>query len=157
MQYLAVLEIREYVDPILRQFAKPVAKITKRHRKLIKDMIGLCTWKNWIGCSPNWYFERIIVVDTGDELSRYSTPSSMRWPDQDIDVEGCLSIPGKRGYVQRATEIVVSGWQEDGKPVRYRVSGYPARIFQHEIDHLDGVLFIDKLVEVKVEEDSEGE
>ncbi|NLV91285.1 MAG: peptide deformylase [Firmicutes bacterium] len=157
---MAVLEIREDGDPILRQVAKPVAKITKRHRKLIKDMIQTMHAAEGIGLAAPQIgiSERIIVVDTGDEIVALFNPVIDEMSqDQDIDVEGCLSIPGKRGYVQRATEIVVSGWQEDGKPVRYRVSGYPARIFQHEIDHLDGVLFIDKLVEVKVEEDSEGE
>jgi peptide deformylase len=60
-------------------------------------------------------------------------------------VEGCLSIPGWAGYVDRRATIVIKGFDRHGAPVRYRLSGYTARIFQHEIDHLDGVLFIDHI------------
>ena len=62
-----------------------------------------------------------------------------------IDVEGCLSVPGEKGYVKRALRVVVEGMDQDEKPVHYEAENLFARCLQHEIDHLDGILFIDKV------------
>ncbi len=146
---MAILDIRQDGDPVLRLVAKPVDKMTKRHKKLIKDMIQTMHEAEGVGLAAPQVgvSERIIVVDAGDGVIAMINPKIEKASGEDIDVEGCLSIPGLRGYVKRANEIVVSGWQTDGKPVRYGIDGYVARIFQHEIDHLDGVLFTDKLVD----------
>lgn len=154
---MAILEIREEGDPVLRQVAKPLNRVTKRTKKLIKDMKQTMRAAEGIGLAAPQVgvSQRVIVVDTGGDVIAMINPVIEQSSGEEIDVEGCLSIPGKRGYVKRASEIVVSGLQEDGTPVRYRAEGLVARIFQHEIDHLDGVLFIDKVVDIP--EESGGE
>lgn len=154
---MAILEIREEGDPVLRQVAKPLNRVTKRTKKLIKDMKQTMRAAEGIGLAAPQVgvSQRVIVVDTGGDVIAMINPVIEQSSGEEIDVEGCLSIPGKRGYVKRASEIVVSGLQEDGTSVRYRAEGLVARIFQHEIDHLDGVLFIDKVVDIP--EESGGE
>lgn len=146
---MALLEIRLEGDPILRQVAKPVDRITKNIRRLIKDMVQTMHEADGIGLAAPQVgvSQRIIVVDTGEEVISLINPVIEQASGAEVDVEGCLSIPGRRGYVSRASEIVVSGIRPDGKHVRFSVEGYVARILQHEIDHLDGILFTDKLVD----------
>lgn len=146
---MAVLEIRREGDPVLREVAKPVDRITKNIKRLIKDMVQTMHAADGVGLAAPQVgvLQRVIVVDTGDEVVALINPVIEQASGAEIDVEGCLSIPGKRGYVSRASRIVVSGLRPDGKPVRYTAEGFVARIFQHEIDHLDGILFTDKLVD----------
>lgn len=146
---MALLEIRLEGDPILRQVAKPVERITKNTRRLIKDMVQTMIEADGVGLAAPQVgvSQRIIVVDTGDEIIGLINPIIEEASGAEVDVEGCLSIPNKRGYVSRAARIVVSGLRPDGKQVRFPAEGYVARIFQHEIDHLDGILFTDKLVD----------
>lgn len=89
--------------------------------------------------------ERIIVADPGDERCLVLVnPEIVASEGTDVDVEGCLSIPGVTGYVERALRIRVRGLDERGRPLELDAEGFLARIVQHEIDHLDGVLFIDR-------------
>jgi len=144
---LAVLPITLIGDPILRQRAKPVEKITKKTRRLIKDMVDtLYATPNGIGLAAPQVgvSERIIVIDIGDGLIVVINPRIVEASGSEVDIEGCLSIPGISGYVERAARVVVEGLDERGKPLRMEAESLLARVFQHEIDHLDGILFTDK-------------
>ena len=88
--------------------------------------------------------QRIIVFDAGDGFHALINPKILQRKGSQIGVEGCLSIPGLQGDVERAAEVVVKGLDQFGKPVRIRGEGLSARVLQHEIDHLDGILFIDR-------------
>ena len=101
--------------------------------------------------------QRIIVVDVGEGPVVLINPEIEEAAGSEIDSEGCLSIPGRWGYVERAQEVVVTGLNDSGRSVRLRADGLFARALQHEIDHLDGVLFIDKALEIEEDEAEEEE
>lgn len=148
---MAIQPIREFEDPVLRKKALPVEQITRRTQRIIKDMIetlhdaeGAGLAAPQIGLS-----ERIIVVDVGDGPIALINPELLEAEGSQRDVEGCLSFPGVSGYVTRKDRIVVEGLNENGKVLRVEAKGFLARAFQHEIDHLDGKLFIDYLPQDK--------
>jgi len=88
--------------------------------------------------------ERIIVVDVGEGPLHLINPQVIQASGSVVEREGCLSVPGVSGYVDRAEQVVVTGLDEKGKQKRIQADGWLARALQHEIDHLDGILFIDK-------------
>lgn len=142
---MAIHPIREFEDPVLRKKALPVEKITRRTQKIIRDMIetlhdaeGAGLAAPQIGLS-----ERLIVVDVGEGPIALINPQLLEAEGSQRDVEGCLSFPGVSGYVTRKDRVVVEGLNENGKLVRIEAKGFLSRAFQHEIDHLDGKLFID--------------
>lgn len=142
---MAILNICTEGNPILRQKAAPVKKITKRIQKLIKDMIQTMYDARGVGLAAPQVgiSEQIVVIDVGDGPITLINPEICELEGSERDVEGCLSIPGFNGYVTRAAHVAVTGLNEKGQPVRYEGSGLLARAFQHEIDHLKGILFID--------------
>ncbi len=144
---MALLPIRTVGDDVLREKAKPVDKVTKKRKKLIKDMIETMYDADGIGLAAPQIgvSERIIVVDVGEGPFALFNPDIMGKDGEAIDVEGCLSVPEKKGYVKRAAKVVVEGLDEDEKFVRIEAEGLLARCLQHEIDHLEGILFIDKV------------
>ena len=144
---MAVLPIRQLGDPVLRQKARLVERITRRHRKLIEDMRETMYDAPGVGLAANQVgvLERIIVVDPGDDqFMALINPEIVASEGSEVDVEGCLSIPGVTGYVERAYRVRVAALNERGRPVTVEAEGFLARILQHEVDHLDGVLFIDR-------------
>lgn len=147
--FVAILPIVLEGDPILRRRAEPVAKVTKRLDKLIRDMTETMYDAKGVGlAAPQVNVpERVIVVDTGRGLVALLNPELVEVQGSLRDVEGCLSIPGRSGYVTRAAEVVVKGLDRHGRPVKIKGGGYFARALQHEIDHLDGILFVDRLDE----------
>ncbi len=156
---MALLPIRKHPDPVLRQRAKPVERITRRHRKLIEDMRQTMYEAPGVGLAANQVgvLERVIVVDPGDRFMALINPEIVEHHGVDVDVEGCLSIPGVTGYVERAAMVRVRALDERGRPVELEAEGYLARIIQHEVDHLDGVLFIDKASRLVEETEPAGE
>lgn len=152
---MAILSILKEGDPVLREKSLPVKKITKKHQKLIKDMVQTMHEANGVGLAAPQVgvLEQIIVIDTGDGPFVLFNPEIVSHEGCERDVEGCLSVPGLNGYVTRAAKVVVNGLNHEGKPVRYEGTGLLARAFQHEIDHLNGVLFIDYLT---VDHENEG-
>lgn len=144
---MALLPINKIGDEVLREEAKPVDKVTKKRKKLIKDMLETMYAADGIGLAAPQVgvSERIIVVDVGEGPFALINPLIKTKEGSAIDVEGCLSVPGQKGYVRRALKIVVEGMDEEEKPVRIDAEGLLARCLQHEIDHLDGVLFVDKV------------
>lgn len=143
---MALLPIVKVGDDILRQVAKPVEKVTKKRKKLVKDMIETMYEADGVGLAAPQIglSERIIVIDVGEGPFALINPEIKDAKGSAIDVEGCLSVPGEKSYVKRAANVVVEALNEDEKPLRLEADGLLARCLQHEIDHLDGILFIDK-------------
>jgi len=149
--------IRKIGDPILRKKAKKVEKITRDTLKLIDDMVETMHHAHGQGLAAPQVgvSQRIAVVEVpkADDipgsgvLYTLINPEVIKQSEETWEYpEGCLSIPGWRGDVARPYRIVVRALDRLGNRVKYEVEGHVARAFLHEIDHLDGVLYIDKLV-----------
>jgi len=145
------LRIYEENEPVLRLKAKPISKITKRIRELAKNMLETMYHANGVGLAAPQVgiSERLIVIDVGEGPLILINPKIVEKEGQDRDVEGCLSIPGRSEYITRAAKVKATGINLDGKPITVEGEGLLARALQHEIDHLDGILFIDYLKEQK--------
>ena len=145
---MAVLDIVTVGDPVLEKRAEEVTKITKRTVKLINDMIETMYEANGVGLAAPQVgvSERIIVLDVGEGPMALVNPEITEADGSEIDVEACLSIPERWVYVKRAQTITVEARKEKGKPVRIEAEGMLARALQHEIDHLDGVLILDRML-----------
>lgn len=134
-------------DPILRQVAKPVnrilhaetQKLIERMKVVMREARGLGLAAPQIGVS-----QRVIIYDVDEQIQVLVNPVIDHCKGEQLDPpEGCLSIPGLQGQVKRFNELRVRGQDQRGRPVSKRVSELEARVIQHEIDHLNGVLFID--------------
>lgn len=134
-------------DPVLREVAKEVTKFNPNLKKLLKDMAATMYDAEGVGLAAPQIgiSKRVIVVDVGDEngLVEMVNPVIVEQEGEQLGPEGCLSIPNLNGEVRRADRIVVKGQNGDGEPITVNATGYFARAFQHEIDHLNGILFTD--------------
>ncbi len=144
-------------DPRLRQRSRTVDKITPDVQQLIDDMIETMHASDGIGLAAVQVgvLQQIIVVEVPEDEEipgsgqRYIVinPEIVRASqDAEIGIEGCLSVPGYVGDVERSVSIFVRGLDRRGQKLRLRLNGFLARVFQHEIDHTRGVLYIDRLV-----------
>ncbi|TMD03966.1 MAG: peptide deformylase [Chloroflexi bacterium] len=162
---MALLPILTQEAPILRQKAKRVTRVDDSIRKLIDDMVETMVAAPGVGLAANQVGValRVIVVKTDANLYSLVNPEMVKATGEQVGLEGCLSIPGYVGEVKRAQRVVVRGLNRHGKTVRIKGDDLLARAFQHEIDHINGVLFIDRLTSLdtlrKVEPESvtEGE
>src|SRR5579883_423765 len=139
--------IIKYGDPVLREVSKPVTKVPEDMPEFVKQMEEIMRAANGVGLAAPQLgiLQRVIVYDIGEGFHALINPKILSARGEQMDPpEGCLSLPGLRGVVKRANEVVVKGLDEHGKPVRIRGEGYTARVIQHEVDHLDGILFIDR-------------
>jgi len=151
------LRIRHYGDPVLRQKALPILKITDVEQKLAEDMLAtMYAAPNGVGLAGPQVgvLKRLIVIDLNrDDVSSKPlvliNPETQRLDGESIEDEGCLSIPNITAEVKRANEAVVSALNLDEEIVSVKTEGLLARVLQHEIDHLDGVLFIDRVKGLK--------
>ena len=142
-------DIVKYGNPVLRQPARPVTRITSETSRLITKMSAVMRAANGLGLAAPQIgaSTRIIVYDAneGDGLQVLINPKILSMSGEQTEPkEGCLSIPGLQGVVKRANELRVRGFDAKNRPVARRVKGLEARVIQHEIDHLDGILFIDR-------------
>ncbi|HDZ54698.1 MAG TPA: peptide deformylase [Candidatus Nealsonbacteria bacterium] len=145
---MAILEIKKYPDPILRKKAQPVEKITDEIEKLKKDMVETMIKNEGVGLAATQVgqLKRIIIIQTEkDPLELINPKIIKRSKKTEITEEGCLSFPGLRLKIKRAKEVEISARDKVGLEVQISAQGLQARVFQHEIDHLDGRLFIDRL------------
>jgi peptide deformylase len=148
---LALLKIYTGEDPVLRQKARNIIKISKKLRTLAKDMLETMYHANGVGLAAPQVgiSERMVVIDVGSGPIILINPEITKQEGEDRDVEGCLSLPGRNEYVTRAERVLVTAYDLNGKKLNLTGEGLLARAFQHEIDHLNGVLFIDYLNDTK--------
>lgn len=138
-------------DPILRKTARPVDQVTDRTRKILNDMADTMYYAQGVGLAAPQVgiSKRIIVVDVGDGLLQLVNPVISAKDGIQEGPEGCLSVPGLNGIVVRANHVVVTAQNEYGEPVTIDAEGFKARALQHEIDHLEGILYTDKASSVE--------
>jgi peptide deformylase len=146
---MAVLPIRQFGDPVLRQKAKRITKVDKSIRRLVDDMIetmhdapGIGLAAPQIGVS----LRLLIVEATEGEIQVLANPEVVKGSGERIVDEGCLSLPGYVGTVKRHEGVTVKAQNLDGKEIRIKATELLAQALEHEIDHLNGVLFIDRLI-----------
>lgn len=135
-------------EPILRQPAKKVHRVDESIKKLIDDMIDTVHAANGAGlAAPQIGVPlRLIVTVYDDRLRVIVNPEILEATGEDIEAEeGCLSIPGWTGPVMRKEKVTVRGLSRTGKPVKIKTEGWEARVFQHEIDHVNGILYTDRM------------
>ncbi len=147
-QAMAIHEIITTENPILRQKAKKVHRFDPSIAKLIDDMFETMHVAHGVGlAAPQIAISvRIFVAEYEDRKIAMVNPEIIKAEGEERGTEGCLSIPGYIGEnIRRATSVVVKGQDARGKNIRVRAEGWLARVLQHEIDHLDGILFLDRL------------
>ncbi|HVP14518.1 MAG TPA: peptide deformylase [Terriglobales bacterium] len=149
---MSIRPVRIYGDPVLREKAREVRGVDETLRQLVADLRETMQAYGGVGLAANQVgvAQRVIVVDVPideDERAAYAlvNPVIRRRSGTQTVEEGCLSIPGIWEDVTRAGRIVVSALDEEGRPLELDAEGYLARAIQHEIDHLEGVLFVDRL------------
>jgi peptide deformylase len=146
---MAVLTVRKYGDPALRRKADPVREITPEVHKMVADMIETMYDEVGIGLAATQVGIPLRLMVVGDEDGRAAralvNPVITRHGGEVTAEEGCLSIPGIFAPVTRAEWVEMEAQDLEGRPLSIRARGLTARVFQHEMDHLDGVLFIDRL------------
>ncbi len=156
---MAIREIVKVPDPVLRRKAHKITNFDKNLQTLIDDMIETMREAPGVGLAAPQVgvSERLIVIEYGDDedetvpkkLFAVINPEIVEASEEKVEgMEACLSIPQLMGEVDRHEKIVVKGLNRHGKPVKIKVNGWLARIFQHEIDLLEGVLFTDRAAKV---------
>jgi len=149
---LAVFKIIRYgEDEVLREKAKPVTNINDGVHRLLDNLRDTMYNNKGVGLAAPQIgvLKRVIVVDAGEGFYELVNPEILEASGKETDVEGCLSIPGLVGEVERAARVVVRGLDRHGAEVKVEAAGFFARALQHEIDHLDGILFIDRAVKIR--------
>lgn len=161
---MAIRIIVQDPDPILREKSKPVTKFNANLHKLLDDMAETMYHANGVGLAAPQIgiLKRVIVIDTGDEhgLIEMVNPEIIAREGEQFGPEGCLSIPGINGDVRRAMKVKVRGRDRYGNEFTMEGEGLLARAFQHEVDHLNGVLFTDlaeRIYEWQPEEEDEAD
>ena len=156
---MAVLDIMKAGHPVLKQVAEPVEFVNKKMRTLIEDMADTMYKTDGVGLAAPQIgvSQRIIVLDDGNGLLELINPEITHKEGSQIGLEGCLSVPGYYGDVERFDKITVKAIDKHNKKVTIKAEGFLARILQHEIDHLDGHLFIEKADNLqRIEPQTEG-
>jgi peptide deformylase len=141
---MAKLEILTYPNPVLLAKAQVVARVSPRIQRLAHDMLETMYPAAGIGlAAPQVGVQkRVIVADVGEGPLVLVNPAIAAVKGEQLGVEGCLSLPDLVGEVRRAEWVTVNGLNGQGRPVRLESEGLLARVLQHEIDHLDGILFV---------------
>lgn len=141
------LDIRMFGDPVLKTRATPVEDFDESLIRLTEDMLATMRDHEGVGLAANQVgrLKRVLVAATEDEEYAVVNPVvEASGAETETGGEGCLSIPGIHVDVERPTAVTISGRDPTGEPIRIEAEGLLARIFQHEIDHLDGVLVLDR-------------
>lgn len=170
---MPIREIVKHPNDVLRRKAQPVKNIDTDLQTLIDDMIETMRAAPGVGlAAPQVNVPvRVIVVEYGgeaDEETNGNSPEKKLYvlvnpeitrasKETDVASEGCLSIPGLVGDVERAMSVTVTAQNRRGQPTKVKASGWLARIFQHEIDHINGILYIDKATQVHSLQDEDQE
>ncbi|NPD10984.1 peptide deformylase [Vibrio ostreicida] len=152
--YMSVLQVLTFPDDRLRTVAKPVEAVTSEVQKFVDDMIETMYDEDGIGLAATQvdYHQRIVVIDvseTRDQPMVLINPEILEKRGEDGIEEGCLSVPGARALVARAAEVTVKALDREGKEFTFEADDLLAICVQHELDHLEGKLFVDYLSPLK--------
>ncbi len=162
---MAIRMIRENGDEILRKRAREVEEINDKIRQILEDMVETMHEFNGVGLAAPQVgvLKRIIVIDLYDDRGpiKLVNPVIIKQKGEQEVEEGCLSFPNQYAKIVRPAEVVVTALNEDGKAIKVTGKGLLAQALAHEVDHLDGTLFVDKMIpgtlEVVTEEDNQKE
>ncbi len=149
---MTMLEIKEYGQSVLREKSLPVKEITPEILNLIRDMAETMYATSGVGlAAPQIGVSKRIMVIDGEEdgLIVLINPIIVKSEGEAIEEEGCLSIPEVYSKVKRSLKVTVKALNENGEPIELTKEGLIARTLQHELDHLEGILFIDRIGKVK--------
>lgn len=148
---MAVYQVVRVPDEILRGKCVPVKNVNDGVLRLLDNMRDTLYEYDGVGLAAPQIgvSRRVVVVDTGNNLIELINPEIVSREGEQLGSEGCLSIPGIVGLVKRAEKVKVKATNRNGEEFTIEGSGLLARAFQHEIDHLDGILFIDKAIETR--------
>lgn len=159
---MSILKVARLGHPVLRQVAEPIEPREIRGpevQRLIRDMFETMAEYNGVGlAAPQVHVSKRLVLvgggedETGEPLVRVLINPEIRATTTELAGmwEGCLSIPGLRGFVERPRAVDVKAYNEAGQKLQFKLEGFPAVVMQHECDHLDGVLFTDKLKDTRL-------
>lgn len=155
---MAIRNIRKLGDDILRKKCRPVDLIDARITTLLDDMKETMEQANGVGLAAPQVgiLKRVVVIDVGDGLIELINPEIVETLGSVTDVEGCLSVPGKYGTVTRPQKVTVKALDRNGNEFIKTGEGMLAKAFCHELDHLDGIVFVDKVEEFIDPEDLKG-
>ena len=144
--------IVHYPDPVLRQRARPVARVDEGVRELVQEMFAIMAEEEGIGLAAPQVGESLRIFVTGPHAEGGHEPRAYINPvlsgfqgELEVHDEGCLSLPGIRGDIRRQPHAVIEALDLEGKPFRLESSDFIARVWQHEFDHLEGILIIDRM------------
>jgi peptide deformylase len=165
---MTILEIISLPQAVLRHKAHKVNDFGQGFQTLVDDMVETMRLAPGVGLAAPQVDEstRLIVVEYGDEENEETPPKLYVIANPEITrtsqetlvgTEGCLSIPGVQGDVERFVAVTVKGVNRQGKPMTVKAKGWLARIFQHEVDHLDGILFVDRAEKLWQAEEHQGQ
>ena len=147
---MAIRTIREEGDEILRKKSREVEEINEKITALIEDMFDTMHKYNGVGLSAVQVgiLKRVIVIDTGEEGEKFAiiNPEIIKTKGEQTVEEGCLSFPNKYGKIVRPAEITVKGLNENGESIKIKAKELLAQAIAHEVDHLNGELFVDKII-----------
>jgi len=149
---MAILTIKKYGEPVLREKSLPVKEITREILNLIRDMAETMYTDSGVGLAAPQVgiSKRIIIIDEDKEgLMVLVNPEIIKSEGEVIEEEGCLSFPGIYSDVKRSSKVTVKALNENGDQIEIVKEGLIARVLQHEIDHLNGTLFIDRVGRMK--------
>ncbi|MGM9916411.1 peptide deformylase [Anaerotignum sp.] len=148
---MAIRNIRISTDEVLRKKCKPVKEITPNLLTLLDDMADTMYEANGVGLAAPQVgiLKRVVVIDIGEGLVELINPVILETSGSQIDDEGCLSVPGKYAPVERPYYAKVEAMDRDGNTFIIEGEELMARALCHEIDHLDGILYIDKALPVE--------
>lgn len=152
---MAIRNIRVIGDEVLRKKCRSVETIDEKTLQLLDDMAETMYKADGVGLAAPQIgiLKRIAVIDVGNGLIELINPEITDFEGSEKDVEGCLSVPGKYGYVVRPKIVTVTALDRNGEKVVYHADGMLKKAFCHEIDHLDGIIYVDKVTEyVEVED-----
>lgn len=148
---MAIRNIRKYGDELLRKKSRKVEKIDERILTLIEDMKETMYSANGVGLAAPQVgiLKRVVVIDIGEGPIAFINPEILETSGSYIDSEGCLSIPGEDGEVERPEYVKAKALNEKGQEIIVEGRELMARAMCHEFDHLEGILFVDKLVKTE--------
>lgn len=157
---MALREIRLSNDPILRKKSREITDITDRIKILLEDMVDTMNEEEGVGLAAPQVgvLRRAVVIDIGEGPIKIINPEILETEGEVIDVEGCLSVPGRSGTVERPKRVKIKYLDIDGNEKILEGTDLMARAICHEIDHLEGILYIDKMIEeIELVEEEENE